>query len=91
MKIAPLILVISTNLYTPAAAQNFTGLCLDFGEEGCMPRHIPFDGNTISFCEETCRLTGPVAVRGIEATLYDLQCSGDYGEIPDKRLTSSTP
>jgi hypothetical protein len=86
MRTLPALLVIAAHMAAPAAAQNLTGLCLDLREEGCMPRHLPFDGNTIDFCEETCRLTGPVPVRGMDATLYDLQCRGDYGAIPDKRV-----
>jgi len=88
MKISPLLalLLALQSVGASAAAQDFTGLCLDMLEEGCMPRHVPLFGNTIDFCEESCELTGPVAVRGLDATLYDLQCRGDYGVIPDKRV-----
>ena len=78
----------------PVFGQNLSGYCLDMREEGCMPRYIPFAGNTIDFCEESCQLTAPTEVRGMDATLYDLQCSGDYGEIPDMRvmlLTQESP
>lgn len=51
-----------------------------------MPRHIAFAGNTIDFCEESCTLTGATEVRGMDAALYDLQCRGDYGDIPDARV-----
>ena len=81
----PLLLAICA-LPAPLLAQDFSGLCLDMREAGCMDRHIPFTGNTIDFCEESCTLTAPVEVRGLDATLYDLQCRGDYGEIPDKRV-----
>lgn len=81
----PLLVALSA---VPASlpAQNLTGLCLDMREAGCMDRHIPFSGNTIDFCEESCTLAAPVEVRGLDATLYDLQCRGDYGDIPDKRV-----
>lgn len=81
----PLLLAICA-LPATLHAQNLTGLCLDMREAGCMDRYIPFSGNTISFCEESCSLTAPVAVRGLDAALYDLQCRGDYGEIPDRRV-----
>lgn len=81
----PLLLAICA-LPAPLLAQDFSGLCLDMREAGCMDRHIPFTGNTIDFCEESCTLTAPVEVRGLDAALYDLQCRGDYGEIPDKRV-----
>lgn len=84
-KLIPLLLAISS-LPAPLLAQNLTGLCLDMREAGCMDRYIPFSGNTISFCEESCSLTAPVAVRGLDATLYDLQCRADYGDIPDERV-----
>ncbi len=70
----------------PVFAQNLSGFCLDMREDGCMPRYVPFSGNGIDFCEESCQLAAPAEVRGMDATLYDLQCSGDYGEIPDIRV-----
>lgn len=84
-KLTPLLLALIA-LPAPLLAQNLTGLCLDMREAGCMDRYIPFSGNTISFCEESCTLTAPVEVRGLSATLYDLQCSADHGEIPDERV-----
>lgn len=62
---------------TAASAQNLTGYCVDNGEEGCQSRYIPFRGKSIDFCEETCTLTNPVVVRGLEATLYDFDCKSD--------------
>jgi hypothetical protein len=86
MKSIPLIVVLVSYFPSQTFAQNLTGLCLDMREAGCMDRHIPFSGNTIDFCEESCTLTTPVAVRGLDAALYDLQCRGDYGAIPDRRV-----
>lgn len=60
-----------------ASAQNLTGYCLDNREGGCQDRYIPFRGNTIDFCEETCTLTNPTKVRGLNATLYDFVCRSD--------------
>ncbi len=84
-RLLPLLLAFSA-VPAPLLAQDLTGLCLDMREAGCMERHIPFSGNTIDFCEESCTLTAPVPVRGLNAALYDLQCRGDYGEIPDRRV-----
>lgn len=83
----PLLLILAAGVL-PASlpAQTLTGFCLDMREGGCMDRYVPFSGNTIDFCEERCTLTAPVVVRGMNASLYDLQCRGDYGEIPDKRV-----
>ena len=59
------------------SAQNLTGYCLDNGEAGCQARYIPFIGNSIDFCEETCTLTNPTKIRGLNATLYDFVCRSD--------------
>ena len=61
-----------------ASAQPLQGMCLDMREAGCMPRFLPFEGGSISFCEATCSLNNPVNVRGINAALYDLSCRADY-------------
>jgi hypothetical protein len=61
------------------SAENLSGLCLDNVEAGCMERFIPFYGNSIDFCEETCQLTNPTAIRDLNATLYDFVCQGDDG------------
>lgn len=84
-RLLPLLIAISA-VPAPLPAQDLTGLCLDMREAGCMDRHVPFSGNTIDFCEESCTLAAPVPVRGLDAALYDLQCRGDYGEIPDRRV-----
>lgn len=64
--------------FTPAWAQGLTGLCVDNGSAGCQDRFIPFHGLSIDFCEETCTLTNPVDVRGLNGTLFDMSCSADY-------------
>lgn len=55
-------------------AQNLTGYCLDNKDDGCQDRYIPFEGNSIQFCEEACTFTKPTSVRGLNATLYDFKC-----------------
>ena len=60
------------------AANTLTGYCVDTLEGGCMDRFLPFRGMTIDYCEETCTLRNPVAIRGLEATLYDRDCLADF-------------
>ena len=69
-----------------SSAENLTGYCLDTGSAGCQDRFIPFDGKSIDFCEETCRLTNPTAVRGLNATLYDFACKSDYPSTEGGRV-----
>ena len=81
-------LMILPVLALPAGAQpvSMSGLCLDMREEGCTERYLPFSGLQIGFCEEMCVLTNPVNVRGLEGALFDLACTGDSGDIPDRRV-----
>lgn len=58
-------------------AQDLTGFCLDLGEGGCTDRFLPFDQMSIGFCEESCTLTSPFPVRGLDAMLYDMECVSD--------------
>jgi hypothetical protein len=76
LRIAALILLAGA---VPAFTQTprIDGLCLDLGAEGCTERHLPIQEGWIDFCEESCVLGAPTAVRGLEATLYDLRCHGD--------------
>jgi hypothetical protein len=69
-----------------STAENFSGLCLDNLEEGCQERFLPFDGDSIDFCEQTCQLTNPTPVRDLDATLYDFVCRGDNGADSDSRV-----
>lgn len=78
----------STFVSNPAIAQNISlnGLCLDNRKAGCMGRYLPFRGDTIDFCEESCRLTNPVPVRGLAGTLYDLKCAADFDTPMEGRV-----
>ncbi|MCC6002643.1 MAG: hypothetical protein JJU19_17555 [Pararhodobacter sp.] len=69
-----------------AQPHDLSGLCLDAGQAGCMPRYLPFDGLSIDFCEETCTLGNPVTVRGLAARLYDMTCLADYPDPPGGRV-----
>jgi hypothetical protein len=59
-----------------ASAQELRGWC--FAADECMGVQIPIGSGTYNTCEETCTLTNPVSVRGMEATLYDEVCQGDW-------------
>jgi hypothetical protein len=70
-------LVVLAGSFDIVSAQNLKGYCLDNGEAGCQDRYLPFIGNSIDFCEETCTLTNPTMIRGLNATLYDFVCRSD--------------
>lgn len=57
-------------------AQETEGWC--FVGDGCTGP-VPLSGTTFYTCEENCVMENPTAVRGLEATLYDVTCSGDSG------------
>ncbi len=82
------VLMTLTVFAVPSVAQpvSMNGLCLDMREEGCTERYLPFSGLQIGFCEEMCVLTNPINVRGLEGALFDLACTGDSGDIPDRRV-----
>lgn len=65
-------------LSEPADAQDLRNWC--FPADACMGAPIPIGSGTYETCEETCTLTNPVAVRDMEATLYDEVCRGDWME-----------
>lgn len=56
------------------------GLCVERKLDGCEGEIAPFNGGRLAICGSTCRLSNPVNVRNMEATLYDLACS-----TPDQR------
>lgn len=64
------------SLSGPANAQDLRGWC--YPADACMGAPIPIGSGTYETCEETCTLTNPVAVRDMEATLYDGVCRGDW-------------
>ena len=63
--------------FASAKEESLSGFCIDNAEAGCLPRHIPFEGLAIDFCEATCTLINPEDVPGLDATLYDLACESD--------------
>ena len=71
-----------------AAAQTVTGVWTSLGIESCNPASdavIRITGEEVRYWESLCRIGNPVAVRGLDATLYDAECSGE-GETWQTRL-----
>ena len=57
-----------------------------FADDWCIPGDgctgpEPIRGNRFSTCEEECTMSNPVPVRGLDATLYDVSCKGDWGGL----------
>ena len=73
-----------TLVFTPLAAQDLRGWC--FPAEGCMGVQIPIGSGTYGACESSCTLTNPVAIRDMEATLYDEVCKGDWGSNSIRKM-----
>ena len=81
-------------LATPALATPYEGVfrpnyawasgwnCRDVGMDGGA---VAIQGDRMIGVENACRLTNPVAVRGMNATLYDAECSGE-GESYSERI-----
>lgn len=67
-------------------AQDFTGWCIDMGEPGCQDRYIPFYGNGIDWCEESCSLANRVKVTNMSANLYDYTCRSDHAGTVKSRV-----
>ena len=42
---------------------------------------IPITASGFSTCEENCQISNPVAIRGLDATLFDVSCKGDWGGL----------
>lgn len=54
-------------------------------DDGCIgPSRI--EEREFHTCEELCVLTNPVDIRGMDATLYDVDCRGDWGGYEQRML-----
>lgn len=56
-----------------------------FDGNWCVPENAcvgpePISREGFSTCEEFCALNNPTPVMGLDATLYDVSCKGDWGE-----------
>ena len=70
-------------LMVPAVeAASPNGWC--FPADACMGMQSKVDDGVWSTCESQCRIADPVAVRDMQATLYDRTCGGDWGSETDR-------
>lgn len=76
-------LLISAMTVGFAHAQAQTGWC--FPGDGCTGE-VPITDNGFFTCEENCVMTNPVSIRGMNATLYDVQCTGDTASYEMRML-----
>jgi hypothetical protein len=47
---------------------------------------IPIEGDWYGDPESNCTMSNPTAVRGMEATLFDVTCQGDWGSRTQREL-----
>jgi hypothetical protein len=47
---------------------------------------VPIEGNTYSDAESNCTMSNPVSVRGLDATLFDVTCRGEWGSRTQREL-----
>ena len=64
-----------------ATAGSFDGWC--FKEDGCGGPY-KIENDAFGTCEESCRLTEPTQVSGMDGVLYNVVCEGDHLERPSK-------
>jgi hypothetical protein len=73
------------------ADHHFDGLWKPLGDAyTCDPQEVdgatPVRGNWYGETEGECTLANPTAVRGLNATLFDVTCSGDWGSLDRREL-----
>lgn len=61
----------------------FDGICIDTGECAGI---VSIEDDVFPMCEETCRLQNPVAVKGMDAVLYDAECSSDHAGVTKEQM-----
>jgi hypothetical protein len=84
-KILPLfaLAVVSVAIQTgPSVADDFEGWC--FPADDCTGEPKPIKNDTFATCEETCQMTNPAKVDGLDATVYDVTCKADHLPEPSK-------
>lgn len=81
--------IFSTGIVTPTMAQSLDGLC--FPANACMGEPQAIKNNVFQTCESECSFQNPVAVRDMNATLYDVACKGDWGSKKERYFVSFLP
>ena len=67
---------------TSANSGEFDGWCIP--GDGCTGDE-KIENDSFSTCEETCKMTNPTQVRGMDALLYDIVCAGDGSSATSTR------
>ena len=75
-------LAVIIGMSTSAHANDFVGWCF-VGE--CVGE-APITADGFFTCEENCTMSNPVRVIGMDATLYDVSCTGDSGNYQQRML-----
>ena len=81
--------VFAAGIVTPTIAQSLDGLC--FPANACMGEPQAIKNNVFQTCESVCSFQNPVAVRDMNATLYDVACMGDWGSKKERYFVSFLP
>ncbi len=76
---------------TPAQAQDYDGRYRIAPEADCSaptgsPGFLRIEGGTLYGAESVCRMTEPVDVRDMDATLYDMVCTGEAAAWRERAL-----
>ena len=81
-----LTVIAGNQLFGPAQAraEDFDGWC--FPSTACTEVPMPIGNSTFNTCEETCTMKNPVNVNDMDATLYYVECKGDWGSHPIQRM-----
>jgi hypothetical protein len=69
-------------------ADDFEGWC--FPADGCTGEPMAIKNGTFATCEETCELTNPAKVEGLDATVYDVTCKADHLSEPSHMLEAAS-
>ena len=67
---------------SPSLADSFDGWC--FPGDECTGQPMPIKNGTFGTCEESCEMTNPAKLDGLDATAFDVICKGDYLPEPSK-------
>jgi hypothetical protein len=78
----PFALAVAIALGPAAAADEYDGRYLITPDASCSapdsaPGLLRIEDGVLHGAESVCRMTQPVAVRGMDATLYDMVCTGE--------------
>ena len=82
MRTPLIVMVLALAVQSTPSPADIIGWCLP--GDGCMGPE-PLTPKGFNTCEERCEMKNPTAVRGMNATLFDVECRGDSSSF-DYRL-----